>query len=123
MQPKNNLNARVAESLAKPFTLKKGRGSAPLSFRLLPDGGMVVITCDGRKLWFSADEVAGAVKRLSGQSTEHKLHAIPQRQAPPLSPLAQEKPHSNDERRPVLIVQPRQETKPVKTVKNHEPTE
>ena len=67
MQPKTDLNAKVAETLAAPFSNGKGRGSAPLSFRLLPEGGMVVITNDGRKLWFSADEV-DAVKENAGNN-------------------------------------------------------
>ncbi len=60
MQPKTDPNAKIAETLAAPFSNGKGRGSAPLSFRLLPEGGMVVITNDGRKLWFSTEEVAAA---------------------------------------------------------------
>ncbi len=33
--------------------------------RLLPEGGMVVIAADGRKLWFSADEVNAAREKLA----------------------------------------------------------
>lgn len=57
MSPKSDPHQRAAELLARPFSKSRGRGSAPLSFRCLPDGGMVVITADGRKLWFTADEV------------------------------------------------------------------
>jgi len=63
MQSKTDPNAKVAEALAAPFSTGKGRGSAPLSFRLLPGGGMVVITNDGRKLWFSAEEVDAAKEK------------------------------------------------------------
>lgn len=57
MPSKSDPIQRAAELLARPFARIKGRGSAPLSFRRLPEGGMVVITADGRKLWFSAEEV------------------------------------------------------------------
>jgi hypothetical protein len=53
MDPKNNLDARLAAELARPF-VPSGK---PLSFRSLPDGGMVVIAADGRKLWFTCREV------------------------------------------------------------------
>ena len=33
--------------------------------RLLPEGGMVIIAADGRKLWFSADEVNAAREKLT----------------------------------------------------------
>lgn len=46
---------KLAQHLAGPFT-GAGQGSRPLSFRVLPDGGMVVISADGRKLWFSLEE-------------------------------------------------------------------
>lgn len=61
MPPKSDPHRRAAELLARPFSKGRGRGSAPLSFRLLPDGGMVVITADGRKLWFSAEEVKAVI--------------------------------------------------------------
>lgn len=35
-------------------------GSEPLSYRLLPDGGLCVIAADGRKLWFTPLEAAAA---------------------------------------------------------------
>ena len=66
MQPKPGPDLKVAIHLAKPFTVTKGRSSAPLSFRMQPDGGMVVITADGRKLWFTAVEVAAAREAISG---------------------------------------------------------
>jgi hypothetical protein len=54
---------RLAERLAAPFT-RPGRGKSPLSFRLLPEGGMVVISADGRKLWFTLEEVNSARAEL-----------------------------------------------------------
>ena len=69
MAPKSDLHQRLAELLARPFSHGMGRGSAPLSFRLLPDGGMVVITTDGRKLWFSKEEVNAASESLQSEST------------------------------------------------------
>jgi hypothetical protein len=56
MEAKNNLEARLAGDLARPFLLP-GQTGQPLSFRALPDGGMVVIAADGRKLWFTCREV------------------------------------------------------------------
>lgn len=56
MEAQNNLDARLAAELARPFLLP-GQTGQPLSFRALPDGGMVVIAVDGRKLWFTCREV------------------------------------------------------------------
>jgi len=56
MEAKNSLDARLAAELARPF-LHIEQGAKPLSFRALPDGGMVVIAADGRKLWFTCREV------------------------------------------------------------------
>ncbi len=54
---------RLAARLAAPFA-RPGQSKAPLSFRLLPEGGMVVISADGRKLWFTLDEVNTARAEL-----------------------------------------------------------
>jgi len=51
-----NSELKLASRLAAPF-LRPGQGTRPLSYRLLPDGGMVVISSDGRKLWFTREEV------------------------------------------------------------------
>ena len=40
-------------------------GSEPLSYRLLPDGGLCVIAADGRKLWFTPQEAAAASNQLT----------------------------------------------------------
>jgi hypothetical protein len=53
MEAKSNLDARLAAELARPFV----PAGKPLSYRSLPDGGMVVIASDGRKLWFTCREV------------------------------------------------------------------
>lgn len=39
-------------------------GGEPLSLRGLPDGGMCVIAADGRKLWFTPQQVGAAVEAL-----------------------------------------------------------
>ncbi len=67
-----NAEQRLAARLAAPFT-QPGRGKAPLSFRMLPEGGMVVISADGRKLWFTLEEVNAARAELG----------VPQVKAPP----------------------------------------
>lgn len=51
-----NPELKLASRLASPF-MHPGQGNRPLSYRLLPDGGMVVISADGRKLWFTREEV------------------------------------------------------------------
>jgi hypothetical protein len=59
----SNTEMRLAQKLAAPFALP-GRSTQPLSFRLLPEGGMVVISSDGRKLWFTLEEVNAARQEL-----------------------------------------------------------
>jgi hypothetical protein len=63
MPAKADLDRILAQTLAAPFT-PRSQG-IPLSLRRLPDGGMVVITADGRKLWFSAVEVCVAHAELN----------------------------------------------------------
>jgi hypothetical protein len=63
----------LATTLAAPFAQDsslQGRSfqSRPLTCRRLPDGGMVVIAADGRKLWFSAAEVAAAQMEMEGKA-------------------------------------------------------
>ena len=86
----------VAKTLAEPFN-PSGQGntsslperSIPLSCRSLPDGGMVVIAADGRKLWFSAEEVNRVREELEAASLhEEKEQAaavkrVPVRLVPP----------------------------------------
>ena len=113
MQPKLTPDLKIAVHLAGPFTHAKGRVSAPLSFRGLPGGGMVVITADGRKLWFSADEVVAArtALDLSFQPSPN----TPTRQTSRFRPTGLlpkgEKPHSYDGM-PTLIVLPPKHDKP-----------
>jgi hypothetical protein len=62
MAAKPNHELILAQTLAVPFT-PRSQGN-PLSCRRLPEGGMVVIAADGRKLWFDAGEVAAAESEL-----------------------------------------------------------
>jgi hypothetical protein len=65
MESKNSPElTSLAAHLAKPFLLP-GQSGQPLSLRSLPDGGMVVIAVDGRKLWFTPLEVCRARKELN----------------------------------------------------------
>ncbi len=78
MASKNNpdtaKNAVLAAYLVKPFLLP-GQSGQPLSLRCLPDGGMVVIAADGRKLWFTALEVCRARRAL--HQSEAKSPVLP----------------------------------------------
>ncbi len=67
--PDTAINAELAAHLAKPFMLP-GQSGQPLSLRCLPDGGMVVIAADGRKLWFTALEVCRAKRALHQSETK-----------------------------------------------------
>ena len=75
----SNPELTLAECLAAPFT-RPGYPDAPLSFRTLPEGGMVVICADGRKLWFTLEEVNRARAELN-------LPPLPQ---PPAKPVPRE---------------------------------
>ncbi len=90
MAAKNNPDARLAAELAQPFQT----GGKPLSFRALPDGGMVVITADGRKLWFTCREANVARQKLGlaavrptaqndGLIDEDVVKAAPKKPLPP----------------------------------------
>ncbi len=85
MSAKSNPDLQIAEQLAAPFTAVKGRGGATLSYRVLENGGMVVITADGRKLWFTAEEVAEAREELTGEKQESKPKTL-SKQQPGLPP-------------------------------------
>lgn len=74
MESKNNRDLILAAHLVKPFLLP-GQSGQPLSLRCLPDGGMVVIAADGRKLWFTALEVCRARKQL--HQSEAKSPVLP----------------------------------------------
>lgn len=74
MASKNNPDLLLAVHLAKPFLLP-GQTGQPLSLRCLPDGGMVVIAADGRKLWFTALEVCRAKRAL--HQSEEKSPVLP----------------------------------------------
>lgn len=79
---------RLASHLAAPFT-QPGRGRQPLSFRMLPEGGLVVISADGRKLWFTLDEVNAARADLG----------LPQVGPPPKAPGEKEREKEDEESR------------------------
>jgi hypothetical protein len=69
---------KLAEHLAAPFARPGERGK-PLSYRLQEDGGMVVISADGRKLWFTLEE-ANAARRELG------MKPVPAKKPPPPPP-------------------------------------
>ena len=112
MSSKNNLQARIAEALAKSFSSGRGRAGAPLAFRLLPEGGMVVIAADGRKLWFSADEVDQAAESLSvkADGVESMAKTFQSRFKPTGLTPKEEKPSAYNGM-PALIVLPPKNTK------------
>lgn len=72
--PTDSPDHKLAKHLAGPFT-KPGQGNRPLSWRILPDGGMVVISADGRKLWFTMDEANCAREELGMKTI--KIPAAP----------------------------------------------
>ena len=74
--PASSAETRLAHHLAAPFILP-GQSAKPLSFRLLPEGGMVVISADGRKLWFTLDEVNAAREKLNLPLVKPKPPANP----------------------------------------------
>jgi hypothetical protein len=75
MEPKNNAENTLAVHLIRPFMLP-GQSGQPLSKRVLADGGMVVIASDGRKLWFTAGEVAKACRELRIPASDRPREAI-----------------------------------------------
>ena len=105
MSPKNNLQARIAERLAESFNPVRGRRGAPLAFRLLPEGGMVVIAADGRKLWFSVEEVNRAAETLSGNADGPEAKAFQSRFKPTGLVPKEQKPSAYNGM-PALIVLP-----------------
>jgi len=110
----NDLLQRSAELLAKPFSKDRGRGSAPLSYRSLPEGGMVVITADGRKLWFSAEEVRDAIDSLKQKSPLHPTSSqLPRSRFKPggLMPR-QEAPAAYDGMPSLIVLPPATKKKP-----------
>ncbi len=115
MPPKPAPDLKIAAALAKPFTAGKGRASAPLSFRILPGGGMVVITSDGRKLWFTADEVAAARAEMGMSAPTNSTSPSPARQTSRFRPTGllprETKPRSYDGM-PTLMVFPPKRDKP-----------
>lgn len=74
MAVKPNPDLLLAKTLAAPFTSARSQGT-PLSCRGLPDGGMVIVAADGRKLWFSRAEVDNARSELEEQNRQEKRMA------------------------------------------------
>ena len=82
MAAKLNPELILARTLAAPFSTARSQGD-PLSCRSLPDGGMVVVAADGRKLWFSPAEVAAAQSSLEEQKVqEEKFLSAAQKRVP-----------------------------------------
>lgn len=94
MPATSNPDLLLAQTLAAPFS-PRSQGK-PLSLRRLPDGGMVVIATDGRKLWFSADEVEttrAVLEEKTGKRSQATFsHRAPVKLTTPADPDAQ--PHS-----------------------------
>ena len=67
--PADSPELKLAQHLAAPYH-RPGQGSRPLSWRSLPDGGMVVISADGRKLWFTLEE-ANSAREALGMKPAH----------------------------------------------------
>lgn len=97
METKSNPDLLIAKTLAAPFT-PRSQG-IPLSFKPLPDGGMVVIAADGRKLWFTTAEVQTARRQLKEQAKQENEGSLPIRSRFPVklapSPAA-ESFHANN---------------------------
>lgn len=81
----------LAKALVNPYSPPtNGRGqSLPLSWRALPEGGMVVVAGDGRKLWFNAEEVQKAQEELQEMNIREEkkkaaeIKRVPVKLAPP----------------------------------------
>lgn len=96
---------KLARHLAGPFT-RPGQGDRPLSYRLLPNGGMVVISADGRKLWFTLEETNRARKEL-GMKEKKVLPAPPEREDKHAIPTISSRPPGRPrEGRSEMIVLP-----------------
>jgi hypothetical protein len=50
----------IAQELAKPFIKEDDK----ITFRKLPQGGMMIVLSDGRKLWFNSIEVLNAKRKI-----------------------------------------------------------
>jgi hypothetical protein len=93
MEPNSNPDRIIAQTLAAPYT-PRSQGN-PLSFRLLPDGGMVVVISDGRKLWFSAAEVQAARRQVRAQK-DAEAHPAQRGNVPVKIALASPQQRPND---------------------------
>ena len=72
---------------------RKLTGSEPLSYRLLPDGGLCVIAADGRKLWFTPLEAAEAANDTLDQPPQISQKIHPPKRAEGQSPQMSQEIH------------------------------
>jgi hypothetical protein len=104
--PADSPELKLAQHLAEPFN-KPGQGHRPLSCRLLPDGGMVVISADGRKLWFTLEECNRAREEL-GLKTKRAPAAPPVRKEKTTIPAISSRPPggTRDGRSEMIVLPP-----------------
>ena len=104
MAAKTNPDLQLAEALVSPYC--SGKQAKVLSFRCQPEGGLVVVTADGRKLWFSAEEAARMADemQLTLLQNERKEAAAVKRVPVKLAPAREEGIKINDGRPVVMVV-------------------
>ncbi len=104
--PADSPDLKLAQHLAGPFT-RSGQDHRPLSCRLLPDGGMVVISADGRKLWFTLEETNLARAEL-GMKTKKAPVAAPAREEEKAVPVISSRPPAGtrDGRSEMIVLPP-----------------
>jgi hypothetical protein len=96
---------KLAERLAAPFARAGERGK-PLSYRLLPEGGMVVISADGRKLWFTLEEVNRVREELGMKTVAAKKRPQPPPEEPPNPAISSRPPAGTRDGKSEMIVLP-----------------
>ena len=100
-----NPELKLAEHLAAPFARPGERGK-PLSYRLLPEGGMVVISADGRKLWFTLEEVNQARVSLGLKPVAAKKRPQPPEEEPRNLEITSRPPAGTRDGKSEMIVLP-----------------
>ncbi len=96
---------KLAQHLAAPFA-RQGDPGKPLSFRLLPDGGMVVISADGRKLWFTLEEVNRSRAELGMKPVVVKAKPKPTQEEAPNINITSRPPAGTRDGKSEMIVLP-----------------
>lgn len=96
---------KLAQHLAAPFA-RQGDPGKPLSFRLLPDGGMVVISADGRKLWFTLEEVNRSRAELGMKPVAAKKLPEQPKEDPPNTKITSRPPAGTRDGKSDMIVLP-----------------